>query len=71
MESISLPLASAIIQVLGLPGLIFIIWHFDNKKLEKQREMYVEEHEKQREMYEKQAHLQREDFSKDIRAVLS
>lgn len=32
MEAISLPLATIIIQILGLPGLVFIIWHFDNKR---------------------------------------
>ena len=42
METISLPFATLIIQVLGLPGLIFIIWHFDNKRFEKQREEYKE-----------------------------
>ena len=40
METISLPLASMIIQVLGLPGLIFIIWHFDNKRFDRMREDY-------------------------------
>ena len=32
MDAISLPLATIIIQILGLPGLVFIIWHFDNKR---------------------------------------
>lgn len=37
MESISLPLATVVLQILGLPGLIFIIWHFDNKRFDSQR----------------------------------
>ena len=32
MEAIPLTLATLIIQILGLPGLVFIIWHFDNKR---------------------------------------
>lgn len=40
METISLPFATLVIQVLGLPGLIFIIWHFDNKRFDKMREEY-------------------------------
>lgn len=39
MESIPLTVALGIFQVLGLPGLIFVIWHFDNKRLEKRAEM--------------------------------
>lgn len=37
MDAISLPLATVILQILGLPGLIFIIWHFDNKRFDAQR----------------------------------
>lgn len=40
MEAISLPFATLIMQVLGLPGLIFVIWHFDAKRFERQREEY-------------------------------
>jgi len=40
MEAISLPFATLVMQVLGLPGLIFVIWHFDAKRFEKQREEY-------------------------------
>lgn len=60
METLSLPMASAIFQVLGLPGLIFIVWHFDNKRLDKQREMY-----------EAQQQAQREQNSRDLVAVLT
>lgn len=71
MESISLPLASAIIQLLGLPGLIFIIWHFDNKRLEKQRETYELQQTSQREMYEEQQTKYREDSAKQIGVILT
>lgn len=54
MESISLPFAQLIIQLLGLPGLIFIIWHFDNKRLDKQREQYKEEQLLLRAAYEQE-----------------
>jgi len=39
METISLPLATIIIQILGLPGLVFIIWHFDNKRDQRKEEI--------------------------------
>lgn len=39
MESISLSLASIIIQILGLPGLVFVIWHFDNKRDQRKDEL--------------------------------
>lgn len=32
MDAISLPAATLFIQLLGLPGLVFIIWHYDNKR---------------------------------------
>lgn len=54
MESISLPFAQLIIQLLGLPGLIFIIWHFDNKRLDKQREQYKNEQLLLRSAYEQE-----------------
>jgi len=28
----------AILQILGLPGLIFIIWYFDNKRFQRQED---------------------------------
>ncbi len=38
MESLSLTAGVVIMQVLGLPGLIFIIWYFDNKRFQRQEE---------------------------------
>lgn len=57
METISLPLATLVIQALGLPGLVFIIWHFDAKRLQAQREMYELEQAKDRDEYRKQIQL--------------
>lgn len=36
MEFLPLNWAAVAIQVLGIPGLIFIIWHFDNKRFQKE-----------------------------------
>lgn len=36
METVPLTLAIVVMQILGLPGLIFIIWHFDNKRSQRQ-----------------------------------
>lgn len=33
----------AILQILGLPGLIFIIWYFDNKRFQRQEEIRKKE----------------------------
>jgi len=60
METIPLPFATLVIQVLGLPGLIFIIWHFDNKRFDKQRETY-----------QQQAQAQREEYKEHITAILT
>lgn len=38
METIPLALAIVVIQLLGMPGLIFIIWHFDGKRFAKKDE---------------------------------
>jgi multidrug efflux pump subunit AcrA (membrane-fusion protein) len=67
MESLPLPFAQLIIQILGLPGLIFIIWHFDNKRLDKQREQYEREQLQLREAYEKERKLDRDAYEKERR----
>jgi endo-1,4-beta-mannosidase len=38
-----LSVAVGVINLLGLPGLIFIVWHFDQKKHEKLREQYKDD----------------------------
>ncbi len=78
MESLSLPFVQIVIQLLGLPGLIFIIWHFDNKRLDKQREQYADEQRLLRESYEKehrqdrdQTNLMMSRYREDIASIKS
>lgn len=54
METLSPVFVQTVIQLLGLPGLIFIIWHFDNKRLDKQREADKEQQQLMRDSYEDQ-----------------
>lgn len=76
MESLSLPFVQIVIQLLGLPGLIFIIWHFDNKRLDKQQSIYKEEQQLLRESYEREHKQDREQtnltmsrYREDIAAI--
>ena len=78
MESLSLPFVQIVIQLLGLPGLIFIIWHFDNKRLDKQQAIYKEEQQLLRESYEREHKQDREQtnlmmsrYREDIAAIKS
>jgi len=57
MEAIPLSLAALAMNLLGLPGLIFIIWHFDSKRMTKQRE--DDERRFQRYRAEQKDHLAR------------
>lgn len=43
METLGLTLGIAVIQLLGLPGLVFVIWHFDNKKFAKMSALHRSE----------------------------
>lgn len=65
MESLPLPFVQLIIQLLGLPGLIFIIWHFDNKRLEKQQATYKEEQSLDRQQADKEQRLYRDLYEKE------
>lgn len=68
METLSPVFVQTIIQLLGLPGLIFIVWHFDNKRLDKQREVYEEQQRLLREKYEEQQRLLRETYEAEHKA---
>lgn len=68
MESLPLPFVQLIIQLLGLPGLIFIIWHFDNKRLEKQQAIYKDEQHLYRDLYEKEQQKLRESYDREHKA---
>ena len=67
METISLPLATVVMQVLGLPGLIFLIWYFDHKALVKQREQDKAEHVLERAEYA----TERTQHKKDVADILT
>jgi hypothetical protein len=43
MDGVSLPFATIVIQILGLPGLVFVIWYFDMKRDQKKEELRKEE----------------------------
>ena len=43
MESIPMSVATLIINALGLSGIIFIIWHFDNKRFQAEKDLRVRE----------------------------
>ncbi|KQC03138.1 MAG: hypothetical protein APR55_07070 [Methanolinea sp. SDB] len=43
MDGITLPLATVIINLLGLPGVIFLIWHFDNRRDQRKEEFRQKE----------------------------
>lgn len=68
MESLPLPFVQLIIQLLGLPGLIFIIWHFDNKRLDKQQAIYKDQQQQFRDLYEKEQQKLRESYDREHRA---
>jgi len=68
METIPLPFAQLVIQILGLPGLIFIVWHMDNKRLAKQEGIYKDQQQQYREMYEKEQQALRESYDREHRA---
>jgi multidrug resistance efflux pump len=71
METVSLPFATVVMQILGLPGLIFIVWYFDHKAQVKQREEDRKEYEAQREELKKEYQKQREQAEKQLQAVLA
>lgn len=64
MESLSPAVIQIIIQTLGLPGLVFVIWHFDNKRLDKAQSLYREQQQMYRDMYEKE-HMKGRDLYRE------
>ncbi|MDD5106057.1 MAG: hypothetical protein PHC49_10620 [Desulfuromonadaceae bacterium] len=69
MDSLTLPMMQLFIQMLGLPGLIFIVWHFDNKRLDKQWQIFQDQMSAARMEYEKEQRLQREVYEKEQRQL--
>jgi hypothetical protein len=68
METLSPTIIQIIIQTLGLPGLVFVIWHFDNKRLDKQQALYRDEQQLYREMYIKEQQKLREAYNSEHRS---
>lgn len=65
MEALTPTVIQIIINTLGLPGLVFVIWHFDNKRLDKQQLIYAEQQQQYRDMYEKEQQKTREVYEKE------
>ena len=68
METLPLPFVQLVIQLLGVPGLVFIIWHFDNKRLSTQQTIYEQQQGLHRQMYEKEQQALRESYDREHRA---
>ena len=52
MEAIPFGAALVVMNALGLPGLMFIIWHFDNKRFQRDKEV------REREIQERERAIQ-------------
>jgi len=61
--------ATSAIQLLGLPGLIFVIWHFDNKRLEKKEELRRAEVEAVLKQYREDVAAIRRMYESNVRLV--
>lgn len=61
MEAIPLGFATLIINALGLSGIIFIIWHFDNKRFQADKELRLREMAEREKALEKVLAQYRED----------
>lgn len=59
----------AAIQLLGLPGLIFIIWHFDNKRLEKERSAWLRESAEKEGVRQKELESVLGQYREDVSAI--
>lgn len=59
----------AAIQLLGLPGLIFIVWHFDNRRLEKKEEARRKEIEEILQHYRNDVTALRRMYENNVRLV--
>ena len=71
METISLGWAGVIIQILGLPGLIFIIWHFDNKRFARMEEDRQKEQAAILTQYRRDIREKEEARQKDLAKILN
>jgi hypothetical protein len=68
MEALTPAVIQIIINTLGLPGLVFVIWHFDNKRLDKQQQLYKDQQHQYRELYEKEQQKLRDSYDREHKA---
>lgn len=71
MDGMSLTWGAVIMQVLGLPGLIFIIWHFDNKRFIRQEEIRKEEARIEKETRKKEMRATLDQYREDVSQIKS
>jgi len=69
MEMISLSWGMVVMQVLGLPGLIFIIWHFDNRRFQRQEEARKKEVQATLNQYREDISAIRQLYESNVRLV--
>ena len=61
METVPISFATLIINALGLSGIIFIIWHFDNKRFQADKDLRLKEMAERERTVEKVLAQYRED----------
>jgi len=69
MDSLRLVLAPAL--SLGIPGLLFVVWYFDLKARERDRQAYQERMEEQARAYQERIDALLRQYREDTRAILA
>ena len=69
METLLLSWGMVVMQVLGLPGLIFIIWHFDNRRFQRQDAARKDEMQKILNQYREDITAIRQLYESNVRLV--
>jgi len=72
MDGLSLQSLLGVAEKFGLPGLLLVLWYFDQRKTDKILVAYRQDMEEQREMYENNARLCESymDVTKDLRDIV-
>ncbi len=72
MDGVSLQALFGVAEKFGLPGLLLVLWYFDQRKTDKILVSYRQDMEEQREMYENNARLCESymDVTKDLRDIV-
>lgn len=71
MEGISLSMAALVINLLGLPGLIFIIWHFDQRKIDRILREFREENQAILKQYREETQAILTQYREETRQILA